>query len=137
MPPYRVPLSAGVPEGWVAKGSITLVAPDGEANVIASTEPLEEVVDTERFADARGEVLEQGFPGYREMHAGPVRLLGGRRVFHRIFEWTPEDSEPVTQIQVYHVEGRQAFTATATTPSATFEASQDVLKAILAALRIE
>lgn len=137
MASYRVPLTAGVPDGWVAKGSITLLAPDGQANVIASSEPLEEATDTLRYAQTQGEVLERDFPGYREVHSGPVRLLGGRRVFHRIFEWTPEEASPVTQIQVYYVEGGRAFTATATTPSSHFDAAEGTLKAVLASLRID
>ncbi len=137
MASYRVPFTAGVPDGWSAKGSITLVAPDGQANVIASIEPLDDVVDTLGYAETQGEVLERDFPGYREVRSGPVRLLGGRRVFHRIYEWTPEAAAPVTQIQVYYVEGRRAFTATATAPSANFDASEGILKAILASLRID
>lgn len=45
---FKPQLTAPLPEGWFAKESITLLAPDGQANVIASSEPLDRTISAMR-----------------------------------------------------------------------------------------
>ena len=47
---FRPTISALKPPEWFGKESITLLAPDGRANVIASSEPLAEEIDIDRYA---------------------------------------------------------------------------------------
>jgi hypothetical protein len=130
-------LSAELPTGWFAKESITLLAPDGQANIIASSEPLDESINTDRYAGVQGDLLRGEFPAYKEASFEPVDLFGGRRGYLRHFEWTPPDGVPVTQIQLYHAEKGRGFTATATTPSTVFPAVESVLRDVLASLVID
>jgi hypothetical protein len=113
---FRPLLSAPVPAGWFVKESTTLLAPDGQANIIASSEPLSPEIDAGQYAEVQGDLLRKEFPGYREHSFEAMRLFGDRDGFMRRFEWEPPDGEPVTQIQVYYAEGGRGFTATATTP---------------------
>lgn len=126
-------LSAPVPDGWVVKESLTLLAPDGLANVIASSEPVEEALTTKQYADAQGEYLRNEFANFNELFYGPAEMLGGRECFVRRFEWSPPDHEddPVTQIQVYHTTAGRGYTLTATARSVRFEAVERILISIL------
>lgn len=130
-------LSAELPTGWFAKESMTILAPDGQANIIASSEPLDESIDTDRYAGVQGDLLRAEFPGYREVSFEPVAMLGGRQGYRRQFEWTPPEGLPVTQIQLYHAEPGRGFTATATTPSTVFPAVESVLREVLESLTID
>ena len=130
-------ISAPVPEGWFAKGSITLLSPDRQANVIASSEPLDPSIDTTRYADVQGELLTKEFPGYVQHDYRQLELFGGRTGYLRAFEWRPPDGEPVTQLQMYHASGGRGFTATATTPSAQFAEKEFLLRQIMNDLVIE
>ncbi len=114
---FRPQISAWLPDGWFAKESITLLAPDGQANVIVSSEPLDPSIDSYRYAEVQGTLLRQEFPGYRELVFEPTEMLGGRRGYLRRFEWKPPDGVPVTQLQMYYTEHGRGYTATATTPS--------------------
>jgi hypothetical protein len=134
---FKPQLTATLPAGWVVKESITLVGPDGQANVIASSEPLDASTDTERYADLQGELLRQEFPGYRESVFGRISLFGGHEGYMRRFEWEPPNSEPVTQMQLYYAENGRGYTATATTPSTQIRRFELLLRQILGGLRIE
>jgi len=126
-------LSAPVPDGWVVKESLTVLAPDGLANVIASSEPVEQRLTTQQYADAQGEDLRNQFPKFKELSYGPATMLGGRACFVRRFEWSPPDREddPVTQIQVYHVAAGRGYALTATARSVRFEAVERILISVL------
>ena len=135
---FKPQLTAVLHEGWLAKESITLLAPDGQANVIASSESLDPSIDTtERYAEIQGEILGKEFEGYREFQFESTKVLGGREGFMRRFEWTPPDGQPVTQIQLYYTEGGRGYTATATTPSEHTQRFELVLRQILGELQIE
>jgi tetratricopeptide (TPR) repeat protein len=124
-------LSADLPEGWFAKESITLLARDGQANIIASSEPLDESMDTHRYAEIQGDLLKKEFPGYKEYVFESAEIFGGNQGYVRRFEWTPPEGVPVTQVQLYYVENGRGFTATATTPSSQYERFELQLRLIL------
>lgn len=131
-------LTAALPEGWFAKESITLVAPDGQANVILSSEPLDSSIDVQQYAEVQGELLSTEFPGYHEFHFEPTQVLGGHEGYMRRFEWMPENNpQPVTQMQLYYVENGRGYTATATTPSSEVLRFELLLRQILGRLNIE
>jgi hypothetical protein len=134
---FKPQLTAPLPEGWFAKESITLLAPDGQANIIASSEPLDPSIDTDRYSEVQGELLRKEFPGYREFAYEPAQMLGGRRGFIRRFEWTPPDGVPVTQIQLYYAENGRGYTATATTPSTAFERFELQFRQLLGGLQLD
>jgi hypothetical protein len=124
-------LRLGLLPGWLAKESHTLLAPDGQANVIASTEPLDPAIDTERFADVQGDVLREEFADYHEHTFEPALVFGGRPGYLRHFEWTPPDGARVTQIQVYYAADGRGYTANATTPSASFDRYERDLRRLI------
>lgn len=136
-------ISALLPVGWYFKESITLLAPDGRANVIASAEPLDPTIDLKQYAGVQGELLEKEFPGYRELAYEDMNVFGGRGGKLRRFEWHPPPSrsdgetEPVTQLQLYYVENGRGYTATATAPSTDFGRYQLQLAEILETLLLE
>ena len=134
---FKPQLTAVLPAGWFVKESITLFAPDGQANVIASSEPLDASIDAERYADIQGETLRREFPGYRELVFGRILLLGEREGYMRRFEWKPPDGVPVTQMQLYYTENGRGYTATATTPSTQIQRFELLLRQILGGLRIQ
>jgi hypothetical protein len=137
MPTIRTQLIATVPDGWNWKESLTLLSDQGDANVIFSSEPLEEGVDLERYALMQGELLGKEFPGYRELAFEPMRMLGHRHGYLRRFQWNPPDGAEVTQIQLYCVEGERGYTATATTVATNFPAVEPVLTDILLRLALD
>jgi hypothetical protein len=136
VPPFRAVLTAAVPEGWFAKDSMTLLAPDGQANIIASSEPLDPTVDTDSYATVQGDLVRKEFPEYDEKSFERVSILGGREGYMREFEWTPEDGAGVTQLQLYYAENGRGYTATATTPTHGFTDRALLLRQTLRALRI-
>jgi hypothetical protein len=126
-------LSVLVPEGWLRNESVTLLHPERVANVIASTEPLIENLDAKRYSDIQGELLSE-FPAYREIRSEEMRAFGGLEGFMRLFEWTPQDGAPVTQIQVYAVADGRGLTATATCPTTEFSSVELLLVGVLEGL---
>ena len=135
-PPVDVTrLRSQVPVGWERKESHTLFAPSGQANVIASNEPLGRQIDSATYASTQGELLRREFPGYREHAFGPAAAFG-RPGFARTFTWTPPDGVRVTQIQHYVVVDGRGYTATATTPSTLFEMHKQHFEWILSRLSI-
>jgi hypothetical protein len=120
-----------IPDDWLWKETLTLLAGDEGANVIFSSEPLRTGVDLERHVDEQGQLLAREFPGYRQSALEPKRMLGGRSGYLRRFEWKPPEGEPVTQIQLYCVVGSRGYTATATTPTAEFKSRGELLVDVL------
>lgn len=131
---FTAGFSVACSDGWFAKESVTVLAPDGQANVIASTEPLDPTIGSEDYARIQGDLLRTEFPRYVEHAFTPALVFGGRPGFVRRFSWTPPDGVSVTQIQLYHAQGGRGFTATATTPSTQFERHEPALRRILASL---
>jgi hypothetical protein len=134
---YAPVISARLPEGWFAKESITLLHPDGQANVIASSEPLSPEMDTRQYADEQGKLLRGEFFGYREHAFEEARIFGRRTGFIRRFQWDPPDGVTVMQVQLYYAEASRGFTATATTPLVHFPRYEEELRAVLDGLVID
>jgi hypothetical protein len=138
----RVPetkITAPLPDGWFFKESITLLAPDGRANVIASSEPLSPEIDLARYAGVQGELLRTEFSGYRELALEVTKAYKEYEGILRTFEWSPDEKpgEPVRQIQLYCVINGRGYTATATAPLSEFQRFQLYFGEILEGLRIE
>jgi hypothetical protein len=136
MEAFQSPLSASIPDGWLVEESITLSSPDGTANVIVSDRPLDAPMTAHAYAEAHSDLLAD-FPEYQELEFVETQVFGGRTGYLRHFEWTPEGSERVTQIQLYYTENGRAYTATATTTTASFEELEPQLRQVLGELRIE
>ena len=66
------------PAGWFFKTSVTLVAPDGQGNVIASSEPIDVRLDTEQYFAEQGVLLYREFPKFAEEAQGRLSLEIGR-----------------------------------------------------------
>ncbi|HKI66432.1 MAG TPA: DcrB-related protein [Solirubrobacterales bacterium] len=133
----RAELAATIPDDWRWKESLTLLAGKDDANVMFSSEAVEPDVDAERYAVVQGEQLRSEFPGYRQIAFEPMRIMGGRDGFMRRFEWKPPDGVEVTQIQMYWVESSRGYTATATTSTPNFHATEGVLVRILESLALD
>jgi hypothetical protein len=141
LPPPAVPtgvtwfqgsIEVVLPAGWYAKESFTILAPDGQANVILSSEPLDEAIDVQRYADVQGDLLEKEFPHFRGVGVGEMVLSGGISGRWRQFGWTPPDGLRVTQLQIYAVPfpGR-GYTATATSPDGSWDRYAELLRSIV------
>jgi hypothetical protein len=111
-----------------------LLAPDGQANVIVSREPLEPTLATEKYAEIQGQLLRREFPRFEEFSFGPLHTSTGI-VLLRHFAWTPPDGVPVTQLQTYYVEAGTGFTSTATSPSSSFERYRQTFLDVIRATR--
>jgi hypothetical protein len=136
-PRFTPRMSAPLPTGWAARESVTLIAGDGQANVIASSEPLDPSIDTTHYATVQGDLLAREFPGFRQLTFAPTRWLGDRQGYLRRFEWQPPDGLPVTQLQLYYVEAGRGYTATATVPTALLHRYETMLVAVLRGVRID
>jgi hypothetical protein len=128
-------LGAALPHGWVHKESLTLLDTDGQANVVFSSEPVAEDIDTEKYAGIQGSLLGDEFPGYEEFVFETTRL-SGHEAFYRRFQWAPPGGEPVTQIQTYLVIDGRGYTATATSLSTNFHDFDDLFGDVLERLSI-
>jgi hypothetical protein len=126
-------LRARVPEGWFVKESFTLLAPDGQANIIVSREPLDPGLTTEQYARIQGDLLRREFPGYTERALTLLPLAVGA-AYLRLFSWRPPDGVPVTQHQVYFASSGVGYTATATTPSTNHARYAAVFDEVLGSL---
>lgn len=93
MPSYRPTLSAALPDGWLAKESITLLAPDGQANVIISSEPID-AIDSRQYAETQGWLLAHEFPHFQQHQFDEVVVFGRFLGYVRQFSWTPPDPRP-------------------------------------------
>jgi tetratricopeptide (TPR) repeat protein len=125
-----------IPDGWYYKESITLLSPDGRANVIASAEPLDQGVTTHEYAAKQGELLHEEFPQFEEMSFNETELFGGLQGYERLFAWTPPDGEPVTQMQYYATENGRGYTATATTETKNYDDLRVTLQQAMRTLRV-
>lgn len=123
-------LRALLPHDWRAKESMTFLAPDGQANVIASSEPIDPSLDTARYAQIQGELLRREFPGFEERRSGPDAVFGGREGFRREFTWVPPDGVRVFQTQVYWVNAGRGYTATSTATVADHAGAREVLDSV-------
>ena len=103
-------ITASIPPEWFGKESITLIEPGGQANVIASSEPLSPEVQLDGYAEQTGRMLDE-LPAYKMLASEPKQVFGGRDGHFLRFEWTPEDGEPVTQIQILCVVAGRGYTA--------------------------
>jgi tetratricopeptide (TPR) repeat protein len=133
MTEYQSRLGVETPQEWTIKESLTMVAPDNAANVIASVESVDREMTTADYADTIVHGVTE-LPEYKELGFGPSPVFGERPGLMRRFSWRPEDGEPVTQIQAYLVEGGRAYLATATTSTDAFEEMQLQLEQMLAGL---
>jgi hypothetical protein len=129
-------LAVGLPEGWFGKVSLTVLAPDGEANVIVSSETVDDDTETFAYATGQGELMREEFAGYEELSFGPVDVFGGRAGWERTYRWTAEGRDHVTQIQLYYVARGRACIATATTLSEIFDEVEPTLRDVLASVRL-
>jgi len=112
---FESELTLPLPPDWVARDTLTLVSPDGRANVTASSEPVDPDTTTEQFATSIGASLADGqFPGYHEISSGPTDTVDGEPAWLRRFDWSPPDSERVSQLQLYFARGGRVYTLTAT-----------------------
>jgi tetratricopeptide (TPR) repeat protein len=134
---FQSQIAAQKPDEWLIRESITLLAPDGRTNVIASSEPLDPSIDTTSYAETQGHLLREEFPHYRELVFEPRQVLGGRQGYIRRFDWMPPDGELTTHIQLYYVEHGRGFTVTATTSSADYQRFELQLRQILDGLVIQ
>jgi hypothetical protein len=132
----RSTICVSKPVDWFARESLTLLAPDGGANVIVSSEPLDPTIDSGAYAHIQGELLRTEFPEYREHSFESRQVFSGRPGFLRRFSWQPANEEPVTQIQLYFAEGGRGYTATATSPTDDFPDYELVLLELLNSLQI-
>jgi hypothetical protein len=117
-PPVQMSLS--LPEGWLYKESFTVLAPDGQSNVIFSSEPLDESVTTFEYADMQGDLLAKEFDDYRLTSFEEFALRDEGVAYIRTFEWIPPDGVPVKQAQIYYATPGRGFTATATATRSHF-----------------
>jgi hypothetical protein len=112
-----------LPAGWSFKESYTSVAPHGRANVIASSEPFDDAsLTAEVYARRQHRTLNLEFPEFRTtIDLMPISIQGAEgTAWFSEFTWTPDNSEPVTQMQVYAVRPGRAYTATATALTTDF-----------------
>jgi hypothetical protein len=131
------PLSASVPPGWIRKDSLELFHPTGIANIIASTEPVPDEIDVKGWFEAQGEALRSAIGTYREIQTEEIRAFNGLDGYMRIFEHTPENGIPFTQIQLYAVSRGRGITATATSTTSEFREIELTLVQILKGLEFD
>jgi hypothetical protein len=129
-------ITASKPVDWYSKESHVFLSPDGRANVVVSSEPLEPDIDSRTYADVQGALLEQEFADYSEHSFEATAVFGGRAGFRRRFSWRPEDSEPVIQVQLYYAEAGRGYTATATSAEDDHDLFELTLLELLGSLRI-
>ena len=134
--PSGLRLSGQLPTGWHVKESLTFIEADAQANVIASSEPIDPSVSSEQYAWRQGELVREEFPGYEELSFGPRQLFGARLGYERRFRWQPPDGVPIQQIQLYYVEAARGYTATATTTVTNFGCLHAELERVLSGLHL-
>jgi len=125
-----------LPPEWLVKESITVLAPDGYANVIASSEPLDLEISVEKYATVQGELLRTEFPDFQELDFGQTTVFGDKTGFMRRYQWRAPDKGMVSQVQIYYAADGRGYTATATVPSGELSRYEQVLFEIIAGLQI-
>jgi hypothetical protein len=138
-PVKRTPnwISLEIPDGWFWKESFDLLAPEGNANIIASTEPLDPEITLDKFVQAQGDLLSTEFPGFHEFKLERARIRGVLEAMLREFAWNPPDGERVRQLQLYAVRDGRSITATGTTPESAWEANGEQLLGTMLSLLVE
>jgi hypothetical protein len=131
--PWVGGLAAEVPPNWLFKESLTLLAPEGQANIIFSSEPLGEGMTAREYAEAQQDLLRKEFPGWEPrggLEAFPITGLD-EVGWTRDFTWEPPGRERVRQVQIYGVQGARGWTATATAdPDVFLQLEGDLLSAL-------
>ncbi|MBM7783744.1 DcrB/PsbP domain-containing protein [Tenggerimyces flavus] len=127
----RPTLGASAPPEWLFKETITLSAPENQANVIVSSEAVSPTFTTSSYADAQGRLLSTEFPHYTEHRYEGVLLFGEHVGMLREFSWTPPDGVRVRQVQWYCVIEGRGYTATATSVETEFERRRTTLVEVL------
>ena len=128
---FQTQLSAEVPKSWSFHEEITLMAGDRDANVIATSRPLDLPTDVRSYADGLGRELAKDLSGYRELAFEEITLPGGRSGWLRRFESEPDPGRRVIQVQTYDVRGGRVYMATATAAAEDFERYQQELESVL------
>jgi hypothetical protein len=131
------PARAVAPATWFVRESLELTAAELKAHVIASAEPVVPGTDLEAFVDGYGRLLQRTLPAYVELGVESSTFAGARPAMLRRLEWTPPGGHRVTQLQVYAIDGDQAYVATATTQSAWFDRVEARLRRVLDSISIE
>lgn len=131
-------LSIELPQTWHYKESYTLLAPDGQANLIMSSEPLADEIDSDAYAHVQGEILGREFPDYAEITFEPYVIEGlDGHGWIREFQWVPPDGAPVRQTQIYGVAFGRGYTATATSPVTEYERYRADMAALLSSIAVD
>lgn len=134
LPRTRSQVTALVPPGWYVKQSWTLLSPDGQANVIVSSEPVSPNLDTTEYATTQGDLLRKEFAGFTEVRFEPFALGTHQQGYVREFEWTPPNGVRVRQLQIYYCADGRGYTATATTPAPGFERLRTTFESVLSSV---
>jgi hypothetical protein len=132
-PRFKPRLSASVPEGWLVRESIELMAPDERVSVLATGNLVSPETTLEQYAEQVAAELREHAPGYEELSLETVDL-GGRPAMLRKLRWTPEGAEPVSELQMYLVADGRALAAIARSRGEMVEAD---LRALLAGIQLE
>ncbi len=127
--------TAPAPADWSRKESVTVRSPDGSANVIVSTEPLERGMTAAAYAHHQGGLLRREFPGFVEESIQPYPAFGTPDGWMRVFRWSPANGTPTFQMQIYAVVAGRGCTATATTSQWQEARHRTLLAAVLAGVR--
>jgi hypothetical protein len=125
-----------VPPGWSFQQSTTLFAPHGDASIIASSEPLDPSMDTERYAAVQLGLLQREMGDFLELASGRLLLGDAVPARWRQFRWTPPDGVSVTQLQVYAAAGGRGATATATTPSTEWDRYESLVHDVMRSMHV-
>lgn len=134
---FTARLRVNLPAGWfAAKESVQVIAPQGQANVIVSSEDTGPLATTEEYVAAHERALHTQIEGYREISFAPAPVFGGRAGYLRHFEWQPPDGVPVTQLQTYLLHDGRGYTATATVPTSQFATLEATLRMVLEGIAI-
>lgn len=134
-PPPPGPVTPSPPLRSPVKEHITLRSRDGQANVIASVEPVDPTLGTAAFADAKGASL-RGLPDYSEQAYGPSVLFGDRDGMLRRFSWSGPHGRHTTHLQAYHARDGSGYRVTATARTEQFAAREGELRRVIADLRL-
>jgi hypothetical protein len=125
-----------LPAGWTTKESATLSHPEQTANIIFSSEPIDDGMTVDVYADLQLDLLVKEFPEFELLEQSAATLNGVGDAVLRRFTWHPPDGEPVIQLQLYAVKGDRGYTATATARVVDYEAHSGTLEATLRSLSV-
>lgn len=131
--PWVAGLAADIPPSWSYKESLTLLAPEWQANIIFSSEPLTKEFTSKEYAEEQQEVLRREFPGWEPRGDLKSHSIAGLDEIGwiRDFTWEPPDRPRVRQVQIYGVQGSRGWTATATAEADAFlEREAELLDAL-------